>query len=65
MENMIYDYECPSCGREITEEEWDAVHDFFREEYRKKHPIRWWIEEIRFKFDMLTARFRKNDDIPF
>ena len=49
----------------VSEEEWDAVHDFFREEYRKKHPIRWWIEEIRFKFDMLTARFRKNDDIHF
>ena len=49
----------------VSEEEWDAVHDFFREEYRKKHPIRWWIEEIRFKFYMLTARFRKNDDIPF
>ena len=49
----------------VSEEEWDAVHDFFHEEYRKKHPIRWWIEEIRFKFDMFTAKFRKHDDIPF
>ena len=49
----------------VSEEEWDAVHDFFHEENRKQHPIRWWIEEIRFKFDRFTAKFRKRDDIPF
>ena len=49
----------------VSEEEWDAVDDFFREQYKKKHPIRYWIEEIRFKLDMIKRKFRRSDDIPF
>ena len=49
----------------VSEEEWDAVDDFFRDQYKKKHPIRYWIEEIRFKLDMIKRKFRRSDDIPF
>ena len=49
----------------VSEEEWDAVDDFFREQYKEKHPIRYWIEEIRFKLDMIKRKFRRSDDIPF
>ena len=49
----------------VSEEEWDAVDDFFREQYKEKHPIRYWIEEIRIKLDMIKRKFRRSDDIPF
>ena len=49
----------------VSEDEWDAVDDFFREQYKEKHPIRYWIEEIRFKLDMIKRKFRRSDDIPF
>jgi hypothetical protein len=49
----------------VSEEEWDAVDDFFREQYKEKHPIRYWIEEIRFKLDMIKRKFTRSDDIPF
>ena len=49
----------------VSEEEWNAVDDFFREQYKEKHPIRYWIEEIRFKLDMIKRKFRRSDDIPF
>ena len=52
----------------VSEEEWDCVDDFFHEEYRKKHPIRYWIEEIRFKVYFFLRKFKKevrNNEIPF
>ena len=56
----------------VSEEEWNAVDDFFREQYKEKHPVRYWIEEIRFKFFKVKLLFRKifnkevrNNDIPF
>ena len=56
----------------VSEEEWDAVDDFFREQYKEKHPVRYWIEEIRFKAYKVKLLFRKifnkevrNNDIPF
>tara|TARA_R110002020_G_scaffold33916_4_gene102969 strand:- start:4867 stop:5028 length:162 start_codon:yes stop_codon:yes gene_type:complete len=49
----------------VSEEEWDAVNDFFRQEYKEKHPVRYWIEEIRFKIEMFTRKFIKKDEIPF
>ena len=56
----------------VSEEEWDAVDDFFREQYKEKHPIRYWIEEIRFKLFKVQLFYRKlfnkevrNNDIPF
>ena len=56
----------------VSEEEWDAVDDFFREQYKKDHPIRYWVEEIRFKLFKVQLFYRKlfnkevrNNDIPF
>ena len=56
----------------VSEEEWDAVDDFFREQYKKDHPISYWVEEIRFKLFKVQLFYRKlfnkevrNNDIPF
>ena len=43
----------------VSEEEWDAVDDFFREQYKKDHPIRYWLEEIRFKLFKVQLFYRK------
>jgi|TARA_R100000093_G_C1886512_1_gene55655 hypothetical protein len=49
----------------VSEEEWDCVDDYFREEYKKAHPIKYWVEEIRFFIERITRKIWRKNDIPF
>lgn len=41
--------------------EWELAHDY----YKNKHPVQYWIIEIKYQIKRFIRRLFKNEDIPF